>query len=225
LEKRLWLGMVGCLLVMLIVGGCATTTGIIIGNLVDSSTSELNTLDKNSIKFVDWHMPLELVLIDSTRLSGKFEGIVESDAGSANDSKFPFRDEIIAIYFTSGPIQKFRFKSYYYQLSNHEYGPIFRLGTTGDDFNLRLRDVLSIIRANGDSVSSDSISAVLESSDFSKRCFVLKNKIKTDIVPIKTISRVKQIKHTNGVLFGLLAGVMIDIALYTSFTNAMKHME
>jgi hypothetical protein len=223
--KRLLLGILaGAIGLLLVTGGCATFTGVAIGGLYDNLSSDTEKLNVQNIKVLNYDTPLELILKDSTFLQGDFEGFVNSDSSAESSNRIlPYRNETIDIYFATGSHQKFFFRSFYYRTSNNEVFPALRLGTKADDINQNMHESSFIVRANGDTVSSQSILKSYATNDYRGQSIVVRDPLIVISVPVNHIQSVTIIKEKNGIKSGLIIGALFDIAWYIYLRKTFSH--
>jgi hypothetical protein len=201
---------------LMITSGCATVSGVLIGNIVDSSTADFENLDVKNIKVIDWHTSLELILGDSAFLKGEFEGFINSDSSNTpGRGILPYADEMIDVAFFTGPSRKYFFKSFYYKMSNNEVYPVIRLGTKGEDLVQDLHQCPYIVRADGDTVRSEQILRLYGNSDYKGQSIILRDPLNVVHVPVEKIRTVTIVREKNALKYGLIAGVLIDIAWFT----------
>jgi hypothetical protein len=195
-------------------------TCVIIGGATDASTPETDKLNTRYLTALTWKSNIEMVLNDSTYLNGQYEGMV---GGDSSNSILPDRDETIEVCFINNNRQKYYFRSFYYQISNYEILPVFRLRTTGDDVIQNLHECRCIIRANGDSTGVDSILHRFSSFDYGGHKLLLRDPGNLIAVTVERISAVSILKNKKALETGLLIGVIIDALLYVWLRWDLQH--
>lgn len=201
---------------LLLICGCASMGGALIGGVTDIATSDTESLSVMNIKTLEWKVSLELILKDSRTIQGDYEGFAAGDSGKSNSPAIlPARNEIVDIYDSSGVHRNYLFKAFYYQSLNHAIIPMLRLGTTADDLSKPLSECPVIIRADGDTIRPETILREFGRTTPENLSVVISNPVAVLNVPYGSIAEATIVRKKKGLVTGLTYGAFIDIAYWT----------
>lgn len=208
--------------------GCATVIGFSIGSAIDRHKKPYNSILETEYRGLAYGKKIRLTLADSTIQFGKFAGFSGFKRQGIDELSGPFlpcRGDSIKIIDLYGRARITKFGALYYKTDNNELMPYIELDDKSQWVAFKTGLFSAIINSDGDTLAIDSISAKLGDPERNSGLgIIIKDENEISIYPVSEIEKMGVDSNPRGSKYGLLSGVILDIAWYSLIYLFLKGM-